>query len=186
MTGSENRERAESAEFGRIPLQAFLEFWRNPVYTRFRYRPIRIVSSLLSLVLGALWAFYLYTLVTQGFSLPLVLFGILLLLFSLLTGARIMAWRLFVVRSAIVVTPEALLWRHGPDCFLAPWDLIDPQALGLGEAAFSKGYDRFLRIRVHDHEEPLYLVRLYGHLDGKEAFLAELFRHIPRDKWKSE
>ncbi len=183
--GEQDSGAALSKEFGRVPLASFLAFWRDPRNPRFRYRPIRIVTLLVGVVLGALWALYLRQILTGGLSVPMVVFGLVLLLFTLASFARIMAWRLFVVRSAIVLSEEALLWRHGPDCFLAPWKLIEGQALGLGEAAFGKGYETWLNIRVRGHAERLYLVRLYARLDDRESFLAELFRRIPRGNWEN-
>lgn len=174
-----------STQYGRVPLTVFLALWNAPGAVRYRYRPIRIVPVILSVVLGALWAYYLYSIIAGvGLTTPLVVFGLALLALSGWVFLRLMVWRLFVRRSGVVFTADVLAWRQGPVCFLAPWKLIDPEGLGLDRVAFQGGYDNYLGIQVGDTIEPLYLVRIYARIGDIEGFMGELLLRIPREKWQ--
>lgn len=182
----ESNERI-SSDFGRIPLQRFLSLWKDPAAIRFRYRPIRLVGYLIGATLLGLWGYYLYTLFWGiGLTFGMVIFGMTLFGLSGFVLLRLLGWRLFVLRSAVAITPDALVWRTGPYCYLVPWRLIEPDSLGLESLAFAdgSGYDRFVTICVGDSAEPIFLVRLYTRLDQYEVFLGELLQRIPRDKWK--
>lgn len=174
-----------STAYGRIPLAVFLQLWSRPETVRFRYRPIRLVPGLMLVTLSGLWAYYLYSVLAgAGLTLPLGIFGAALVALSGWTALRLLVWRLFVRRSGVAVTKEALVWRQGPLCFLAPWSLIGPEALGLERLAFDKNYESFLNVQIGDTREPLYLVRLYARLEDVEGLLAELLQRIPRDRWE--
>lgn len=174
-----------SREYGRIPLSVFLELWGRPDTLRFRYRAIRIVPALMLVTLAALWGYYLYSALGGApFTLPLGLFGGVLLLFSGWLAVRLIVWRLFVRRSAVALTKDVLAWRHGPLCFLVPWDLVEPEGLGLEGLALNKSYDSFLTVKVGDTAEPLFLVRLYARLDDVEGFMGEVLKRIPIEKWE--
>ena len=176
-----------STEFGRITLADFLARWNAPEAVRFRYEPIRL-AGLLILVTGlGLWGYYLYSVFWGvGLTLGLGLFGIVLLLATGYVALRLLSWRLFVLRSGVAMTPDVLVWRTGPACYLAPWRLIEPEGLGLETLAFAEGsgYDRFVTIRVGDAAEPIFLVRLYTKLADYEVFLGELLERIPKEKWE--
>jgi hypothetical protein len=174
-----------STLYGRIPLTVFLQLWSRPETLRFRYRPIRLVPGLMLVTLAGLWAYYLYSVLAgPGLTLPLVIFGAVLVTLSGWSVLRLLVWRLFVRRSGVAVTKEALVWRQGPLCFLAPWSQIGPEALGLERLAFDKNYESYLNVQIGETREPLYLVRLYARLEDVEGLLAELLERIPRDKWE--
>ena len=172
------------AEYGRIPLVAFIAVWQHPDTVRFSYRPIRVVSIPLLVVLLGLWGYYAYTAINLGMSFGLGLFGLALMAGTGYVALRLIAWRLFTRRSGVAVTKDALVWCTGPHSYYAPWRLIDPDGLGLERLAFSSGYDSFLTVQVEDTTEPLYLMRLYARLENHELFLAELLNRIPRERWK--
>jgi hypothetical protein len=175
-----------SPEYGMIPPGAFLALWSAPQSKRFRYRPIRVGTFVISLSLLALWIYYGYTLLFGvGLTLFTGLFGLFLLLLSAFVALELIRWRLFVLRSGVVTTEKVLAWRSGAHCFLAPWALIDPEALGIGELGFGGVFESKLVIRVRDTAEVLFLVRLFARLEDQEAFLAELLHRIPRENWKN-
>jgi len=184
MTRRRRESRATDTAYGRIPIGLFLDLWKRADTVRFYYRPLRLVPALMLVMLGALWGYYLYSVIGgSGLSLALGIFGAVLLLLSAWTLLRLLAWRRFVRRSGVAVTPGALVWRQGTSCFLAPWSLIGPEALGLERLAFDKSYESFLNIQIGDTREPLFLVRLYARLDDIEGLLGELLQRIPREKW---
>lgn len=182
---ADTHEADVSTEFGVVPLPYFLQVWSRPDAIHFRYRHIRIVPSVISILLGILWAYYVYTVVNADQNmLMLVLFGIILGGLSFVTLLRLMRWRIFTRRSAVALTDDALAWRQGATCYLVPWKLIEPDMLGLENLAFSKSYDTFLTIKVGEHAAPLYLIRLYARLENREAFFAEFLKRIPKERWK--
>jgi len=176
---------AMSADHGRIPVTVFRQLWCQPGAIRFRYRPIWGAPAALCAVIVALWAYYVDSLVDgPGVDAGLVLFGIGLLALSVWVVLRLFVWRLFVRRSGVVVTDRYLAWRRGAVCLLAPWERIDPDALGIERLAFERRRESALTIRVGDTEEPLTIGRLYARLENLEGFLAELLTRIPRERWR--
>ncbi len=173
-----------SIEYGRIPLKYFLALWHEAEGRRFRYRPIRVWTTVILLMLSSLWGYYIHTLgFGAGLSVGTFVVGLVLLFLTLLATLLLLRWRLFVRQSAVLVTDKALIWRSGQRCFLAPWRLIDPNGLGLAELGLGGGYESKLVIKIGDTAEPLFLIRAFTKLDDQEGFLGELLLRIPRESW---
>lgn len=158
-----------------VGLREFEAAWDSSPDTRYSYVLNMPLMMLYAVLVSGFWCYWSISGVMGGFDWVLIAMGLMFVCVTGWVAVNVLYWRHFNRMSAVVITSEQILWRHGKEAWARPWKEIDFDTLGLLDVDISeRKYEHHLVIGG----EKLYLYRPHVRMLKMEEFVQHLLLNL--------